>query len=348
MLPLAAVQPRSGPQDAAPGCRAAAERSAGCCPWLPRARGSLRRAPGPPLPYRRERHSVRRSVYCRRMSRQSTRRPAAWAGDDSGSGPPQAPAPAASPGTDNGGAVAAGAPAASGGSDAGAAQTAPESPGKNGAEPAVAGTAAATGGDVPSAPAAPESPAPPAGASGDDVPSAPAAPESPAPPAGASGDDVPSAPAAPESPAPPAGASGDDVPSAPAAPESPAPPAGASGDDALRGPRWKRPRTIAECDAMMAATHDLRAQVAKAQRDDHKRRHDHRMAALGAELLSRARNAESTLAATADEIVGALATRPTKDHPEGHPDFRDWDWRQSDRFKVPPSPWRRRRRDDDG
>ena len=176
-------------------------------------------------------------------------------------------------------------------------------------------------------------------------------------PAASGGSDAGAAQTAPESPgkngaepavAGTAAATGGDVPSAPAAPESPAPPAGASGDDALRGPRWKRPRTIAECDAMMAATHGLRAQVAKALRDDHKRRHNHRMAALGAELLSRARNAESPLAATADEIVGALATRPTKDHPEGHPDFRDWDWRQSDRFKVPPSPWRRRRRDDDG
>ena len=97
-------------------------------------------------------------------------------------------------------------------------------------------------------------------------------------------------------------------------------------------------RTLADFDALVEEALRRRAEKVKEVTNEARRQHDHRMAGLGGELVSLARQDGSDLATLVDEMVARLARGKKKPDPA----FVDWQWRKSTQLSPGPSPWRRR------
>lgn len=97
-------------------------------------------------------------------------------------------------------------------------------------------------------------------------------------------------------------------------------------------------RTLADFDALIEEAIRQRAEKVKEETAKATTQHNHRMAALGGELVSLARKDGSDLATLVDEMVARLARGRKKPDPA----FVDWQWRKSTRLSPGPAPWRRR------
>ena len=105
-----------------------------------------------------------------------------------------------------------------------------------------------------------------------------------------------------------------------------------------------RPSTVAEYDERIDAAIRARAQLVNRQSLRIRRRHKHRMSALGGDLLGAARRGDQVAIGLTTRFIEQLA-RPkpgTRRNPD--PAFVDWDWRVPETASKPLVSWVRRER----